>query len=426
MAAAAVLVVATVHARAATLFSETFDASQPGSAYTSTIPGAAFQVTSGNVDIIGNLTNGAGSGFFTCPGPNNGANNCLDLNGNNPGAITTTTGFNLTAGTTYTLSFNLAGSVVPNVNYVMQATIGGSTPFTFSVPGGNDFGTETVSFTPTANEANAHLSFASLTDLPGNSEYGPLIDNVVLTSAPAGPNPGGTLLFQQDLTTAAPGPNYRGPLSNSGLTVTAGDVDIFGNGTGSGTAGFYTCPAPLTANQTCIDLNGDQPGTIQTDQVFNLIAGTTYTVSFELAGNIPNGNLSEYTLGASFGNSGIYTFSAPPGAPFQTESFSYTPTTDESQARLVLSSQQYADLLNYGPIITDLSISDPPGSGDTVSASEPGVLSVILTSILSLAWLRRRQTPDRHAVKAVDRGIPLCWTRGTRFDFSPAQPDSVA
>ncbi len=385
-------------AHAAVLASETFDTAQPGSAYNATIPGASYQVTSGDVDIIGPLTNGAASGFYTCPGPNSSANNCLDLNGNQPGAITSTSGFALTAGTPYTLSFNLAGSVVPDVAYAMQATIGNSAPFTFSVPAGGSFGTETITYTPAVSQPDAHLSFASLTDIPGNPEYGPLIDSVTLTaptapSAVSTPINGSTVLFQQDLATAAPGPNYTGPLSNTGLTVTAGDVDIFGDGTGSGTAGFYTCPSPLASSQTCIDLNGDQPGTIQTDETFDLTAGSTYTVSFQLAGNIPNGNLSEYTLQASFGDSGPFTFSTPPGAAFQTESFSFTPSVNETGARLIMTSEQDSDSLLYGPIITGISITDPPGftSGDIPSLPEPGSVWVMLSGVLLLAWFTRHR-----------------------------------
>ncbi len=381
-----------MRADAASLFTETFGSAQPGSAYTGAIPNTGFTVTSGSVDIIGPLTNGAASGFYNCAAPNSGTANCLDLNGNQPGAITTDSGFNLTAGTSYTLSFNLAGSVPVTSYYQMQATIGDSAPFVFSVPAGNAFGTETVTYTPATNQPNAHISFASDTDVPGNAEYGALISDVTFGAAAA--NSSAMLIYSQTLATAAPGANYKGALSNTGLTVTSGDVDIFGNGTGSGTAGFYTCPPPLTASQTCIDLNGDQPGIVQTDQIFNLTAGSTYTVSFQLAGNIPNGDLSEYTLQASFGNSGPFTFSVPPDAPFQTETFSYTPSVDETGARLILASQQTSDSLSYGPIVTDLSITDPPGplvtSDAAAAVPEPESLFILLVGLVSLTVLARR------------------------------------
>ena len=60
------LVLLSPEGRASTLLSETFDSALPGSAYNASIPGAAFVVTAGDVDIMGNIGNGA-SGFFTCP-----------------------------------------------------------------------------------------------------------------------------------------------------------------------------------------------------------------------------------------------------------------------------------------------------------------------------------------------------------------------
>ena len=62
----------------------------------------------------------------------------------------------------------------------------------------------------------------------------------MLTASSASGNASPETIYQQDLASAAPGPTYSGPVSNTGLSVTAGNVDIFGNGSASGTAGFYT------------------------------------------------------------------------------------------------------------------------------------------------------------------------------------------
>ena len=357
----------------------------PASAYTGAIPDSGFTVSQGDADIIGTITNGAPSGFFTCPASGSAANNCLDLNGNQPGAVTTASGFNLIAGTTYALSFSLAGSIPLGAPYTMQATIGDSAPFTFSVPAGNAFGTEVVDYTPTTTQANAHVSFASTTNIPGNSEYGPLIDNVSLATAPTVQVAAGTtLLYSQNLAQVTPGLNQTGAIAGTGLTVTQGDIDVFGAPPGK--AGVYSCPPPLTSSQTCIDLNGDQPGQLTTDETFDLTAGNTYTVQFDLAGNIPTDGLSQYTIDASFGNSGLYAFSVTPDESFQTESFSYSPTTDEPGAQLVLTSAQTTADPHYGPIITNIVITDPPAS----DVPEPNAVLPLMTGLTALTVFVRR------------------------------------
>ena len=44
---------------AQTLMSENFDAAAPGGALTNLLPGTGLRVTSGNVDVIGTILNGA-------------------------------------------------------------------------------------------------------------------------------------------------------------------------------------------------------------------------------------------------------------------------------------------------------------------------------------------------------------------------------
>jgi hypothetical protein len=51
------------------------------------------------------------------------------------------------------------------------------------------------------------------------------------------------------------------------------------------------------------------------------------------------------------------------GSAFHAESFTYTPTADESDARLTLASAQISDSPLYGPIITDMSIVQSPAFG---------------------------------------------------------------
>ena len=397
---AAVVWMVPCAASAAVLLHETFDAAPPGSSYTGAIPGSVFHVSSGDVDIIGTLPNGAAGGFFTCPNAPGAANNCLDLNGNQPGAVTTGAGFDLRAGTTYKLSFDLAGSVPVAPAYRMQATIGNNPPVVFSIPAGNMFGTESLLYTPLTDEAGAHVSFQSVTNIPGAPHYGPLIDNVSLatvTTPPAVPGVGSSLIFQQDFSAVRPGANYAGPVANSGFTVTSGNVDVFGDGTGAGASGFFTCPAPLPSSSGCIDLNGSQPATIQSDQLFNLRAGATYIVGFQLAGNIANAELAEYALTASLGGSAPFRFAISPDSPFQTESFTYSPAADETAARLIMMSQQNTAAPLYGPVITAISIASLPAvtsSSPPSALPEPGPLAVMLSGLLGLALCRRKTRGD--------------------------------
>jgi hypothetical protein len=166
-------------ATASTVFSENFDELTPGPNQTSA---GSFSVTMGNIDIVG----GDNGSFFPalCVSPASG--NCLDMDGNTPGALESGP-LALVAGTTYTLSFDLLGSQRGN-SAATEVTLGTSGcsgagclyDMVFTLPATDDTdGVVSVAITPTSN-ITAFLTFTS--DTPGQS--GDILDNVSISSVP--------------------------------------------------------------------------------------------------------------------------------------------------------------------------------------------------------------------------------------------------
>jgi hypothetical protein len=153
---------------ATVLFSEDFSHS-PGGTYSTTIPGAQFTVTEGNVDIFGVLNAG-----LNCT--NNVAGNCLDLIGNvGIGQITSIPTFSLIAGDTYTITYGANSQGVTQTLFFSVAL--GSLSATESATDAT--GNESVVFTPTAGQSGAALIFTSITNV--NNVNGPVLSNIVLT-----------------------------------------------------------------------------------------------------------------------------------------------------------------------------------------------------------------------------------------------------
>jgi hypothetical protein len=170
--------ITAVPATAATIFSENFDGLAGGN-YGTAAHLNNFIVTNNDVDIVGVPMTQWG-----CPAPNGGAGNgCVDLNGNAPGTITSST-IALKAGTTYTISFSLAGngepqSPSPTSPYTMDVSFGGVTK-SFSAAPLSPFAT--YSFDVTAAQAGTtSLIFAS-TSQNQPQFWGPILDDVKVTA----------------------------------------------------------------------------------------------------------------------------------------------------------------------------------------------------------------------------------------------------
>jgi hypothetical protein len=224
------------------------------------------------------------------------------------------------------------------------------------------------------------LTLASTTNLPGAAQYGPLIDNLNLAALP----PSGSTFFPFIETFAGtqPGSNDSSVLAGSQFAVLAGNVDVFGNLLNGAPSAFFSCPSGVEEPANCIDLNGDTPGAIQSTTLFDLIAGTTYQVSFLLAGNVADGTHASYPLSVSLGDSGAIGFSAQPGAGFGLETFDYTPTQNEPQAELRFVSGATTGNPLYGPFVDDIEIDAIP---------EPASAAIFLTALAALRAARRRR-----------------------------------
>ena len=100
-----------------------------------------------------------------------------------------------------------------------------------------------------------------------------------------------------------------------------------------------------------------------------------------------------YSVAASLGNSGPHIFSAAANAPFQTETFAYTPNVDETWAHLAFVSQQTTDSILYGPIVAGFSVSTPviAGFADVIIAGGTETRRTDFPTPSEL-WERQRKT----------------------------------
>ena len=165
-----------------TVFSEDFSGATPGT-YNGAVIGSKFTVsnpgnTGLNVDIVGVLN----GNFFNCVA--NPGGNCLDLVGNSgPGAMITSTTFNLAAGTTYTLALTDILQGFPSgdpATAIYTASIDGfSQTFTATA----DAARRMFSFTPLAVTNSATLIFTDLTS--PDSVHGPILSDIAITGAPS-------------------------------------------------------------------------------------------------------------------------------------------------------------------------------------------------------------------------------------------------
>jgi len=157
-----------------TLLNENFNELTP--MLTATSVGEFSAIGGTNVDIVGGALFGS-----LCVAPESG--NCIDLdgsNGNPQGILRSNSAFSLVPGVNYYLSFDLIGS---QRGLTTSATVTfGSYDKVFTLVSGDvTSGVVSDQLITVSAPTTAYLTFSSNT--PGN--VGTLLDNVVLSSAPA-------------------------------------------------------------------------------------------------------------------------------------------------------------------------------------------------------------------------------------------------
>lgn len=146
----------------------------------------AFQTINGtNVDIVG-PANGFGA---LCAAPESG--NCIDMDGTGGNPIGQLQTVNEFAAGTYLLSFDLIGNQRTGGTSSVTVTLGNYAR-TFVLPEFDDIN-GIVTNQPVTLSSSGNLSFVS--NDPSGDEEGELLDNVIVNSASATPEPSSLLLL---------------------------------------------------------------------------------------------------------------------------------------------------------------------------------------------------------------------------------------
>ena len=158
-------------AQAAVIFSDNFDNENSGVGVLNYNSFANWVVQDGTVDLIGN-------GYFDFL-PGNGLYVDMDGSTGNAGRMLSSTAIAITAGTTYTLSYQLAGNRRNGANETVQVQVnfGSLVNETISLGQSAPFTTFTNTFTAISS-GMLSLSFEGF----GGDNIGMLLDNVVLES----------------------------------------------------------------------------------------------------------------------------------------------------------------------------------------------------------------------------------------------------
>lgn len=173
LAIAAALCAANVSAHAASVvFEDNFNANVAALNGTP----AGWSVTDGTVDIVGP---GDRWGWL-CAGSNN---TCIDLDGSSNNAGILSKSISVTAGQTYTLSFDLAGNQrnhpIPSSVDDVTVTFGSASQTLAGIVSAAPWQTHSLSFTA-ATSGSVSLSFANA----GGDNGGAVLDNVRVTAVP--------------------------------------------------------------------------------------------------------------------------------------------------------------------------------------------------------------------------------------------------
>jgi hypothetical protein len=167
------------------------------------------------------------------------------------------------------------------------------------------------------------------------------------------------------------------------FAVTSGNVDIFGSAPSP-----YPCGA---VGNGCLDLNGIVAGGVTSNPIA-VIAGRTYTISFDLAGNatpqLPS-DTSPYTLDVSFGGA-THSFAAAPLEAFRTITFDVVAGVSGNTALGFLSTSPNVPTY-WGAVLDNVSVTTPDSTG---AVPEPASWAMMLIGFgLAGYGLRRTAKP---------------------------------
>ncbi|MFA9217778.1 MAG: choice-of-anchor C family protein [Sphingomonadaceae bacterium] len=169
--ASTVLALAVPMVQANALTNGSFEDNNSGDPFVTLQSGLTGWDIVGSVDLIGNYWN-ASEGKHS-----------LDLNGNGLGSISQS--FSTVAGTTYIVSFDIAGNPdAPGVKSLTAGVVDGGNSYTFDSTGKShgDMGWVSKSFSFVAGSGASSTLF--FTGYQGNGAYGVALDNVTVSSVP--------------------------------------------------------------------------------------------------------------------------------------------------------------------------------------------------------------------------------------------------
>lgn len=152
-------------------------------------------------------------------------------------------------------------------------------------------------------------------------------------------------------------------------SVVSGSVDL-----------IYSYWTPSEGHYS-LDLNGNQAGSIQ--QLFDTVAGKTYTVTFDLAGNPAGGGTTKYMFAGIGTDANMYTFStsglSTSNMGWASNSFSFV--ADSSST--LLSFSGFAGNGAYGAALDNVRVTTP--------VPEPETYGMLLAGLGLLGLVARRK-----------------------------------
>ena len=194
----------------------------------------------------------------------------------------------------------------------------------------------------------------------------------------------GATIFSENFNAATPGPTYGiGNIAGTGLRVSGGNIDIFGNVGGN----YFSCN--VEPNNNCLDLNGSVPGTIETIATYNLVAGSTYSATFRSTASGAFSSLvfnSKVLLGSQSLNF-TDTQTSSTGYLWTNRMLSFVAAANENNVRLSFQALNNPGI-QAGALIDDIVLTESAGA---VGTPEPGTAMLGAAGLAALFAFRRKR-----------------------------------